>query len=54
VPSETEQQSSTAGGKLDSWKRQESTFCILHLIVLAVLLLVHTLFSSCPAQLSFY
>ena len=33
-------------GELDSWKRQESTFSILHLIVLAVLLLVHTLFTA--------
>ena len=33
-------------GELDHWKRQESTFCILHLIVLAVLLLVHTLFTA--------
>ncbi len=33
-------------GDLDSWKRQESTFSILHLIVLAVLLLVHTLFTD--------
>ena len=31
---------------LEPWKRQESTFCILHLIVLAVLLLVHTLFTA--------
>jgi signal transduction histidine kinase len=33
-------------GELDHWKRQESAFCILHLIVLAVLLLVHTLFTA--------
>lgn len=33
-------------GKLDAWVRQESTFCVLHLIVLAVLLLVHTLFAE--------
>ena len=32
--------------ELGPWKRQESTFCILHLIVLAVLLLVHTLFTA--------
>jgi two-component system, NtrC family, sensor histidine kinase HydH len=30
----------------ESWKRQETIFCILQLIVLAVLLLVHTLFAA--------
>ena len=40
------QHSTTEVGELDPWKRQESTFCILHLIVLAVLLLVHTLFTA--------
>ncbi len=30
----------------ESWKRQETIFCILQLIVLAVLLLVHTLFAE--------
>lgn len=36
----------TETGELDAWKRQESTFCVLHLVVLAVLLLVHTLFTA--------
>ena len=42
----SKQHSATEIGELDPWKRQESTFCILHLIVLAVLLLVHTLFTA--------
>lgn len=40
------QQSVPETGELDAWKRQESTFCVLHLVVLAVLLLVHTLFTA--------
>ncbi|HEY4933095.1 MAG TPA: HAMP domain-containing sensor histidine kinase [Terriglobales bacterium] len=40
------QYSTTGIDELDPWKRQESTFCILHLVVLAVLLLVHTLFTA--------
>jgi signal transduction histidine kinase len=28
-----------------SWRRQESTFCIMHLVILAILFLVHTLFA---------
>ena len=42
----SKQHSGTEIGELEPWKLQESTFCILHLIVLAVLLLVHTLFAS--------
>jgi len=42
----SKQHSGTEIGEVDPWKRQESTFCILHLIVLAVLLLVHTLFTA--------
>jgi signal transduction histidine kinase len=34
------------GTSLVAWKRQESTFCIVHLVVLAILLLVHTLFET--------
>jgi len=32
-------------GEVESWKRQETTFCIVQLVVLAVLLLLHTLFA---------
>ena len=42
----SKQHSATGIDEIDPWKRQESTFCILHLIVLAVLLLVHTLFTA--------
>ena len=42
----SKQHLATGFGEIDSWRRQESTFCILHLIVLAVLLLVHTLFTA--------
>jgi signal transduction histidine kinase len=33
-------------GELESWKRQETTFCVVQLAVLAVLLLIHTLFAD--------
>ena len=46
VITKSKQHSATGFGEIDSWRRQESTFCILHLIVLAVLLLVHTLFTA--------
>jgi hypothetical protein len=32
-------------GEVETWKRQETTFCIVQLVVLAVLLLLHTLFA---------
>jgi signal transduction histidine kinase len=35
-----------ARSELESWKRQETIFCILQLIVLSVLLLIHTLFAT--------
>jgi len=46
VTTKPNQYSTTGIDELDPWKRQESTFCILHLVVLAVLLLVHTLFTA--------
>jgi two-component system, NtrC family, sensor histidine kinase HydH len=46
VTTKSTQHTATEIGGLNPWKWQESTFCILHLIVLAVLLLVHTLFTA--------
>ena len=46
MPAIPEQNSVSEIGDPGSWKRQQSTFCILHLIVLADLLLVHTLFAT--------
>ena len=46
MTTKSNQYSTTGIDDLEPWKRQESTFCILHLVVLAVLLLVHTLFTA--------
>ena len=46
MTTKSNQYSTTGIDELEPWKRQESTFCILHLVVLAVLLLVHTLFTT--------